>query len=1278
MSTRNEESSSYFNISDFNLGGVPTPAKVSLTTTMPLYNRIPRGSLDMAVARFRIPLSGVPLTQHNIPFQQWAVGLQYQSNPVDFEFVPQYNPLQGEGSGTSVLGPLSANKVLGGTVASSSWTTNSEAKITGAPAVYRLQAMGPFVYSTQCSNKRIDVYKWATSTIDHVTKALTFQTTLTANDDIYGIGIDPSTYDVYAIIPGDSNCVKWTFGTLQVPYASATPTLVGAFAPIFLSDMLITNKIDLTVDNGTLIIPCICTDDTTNTTVLIYNIGTATIADTITLSDPQFYIDNAVTMREGKMAICCNFGPTPLPNQNIVVIGSQTNLFDDNFQTIPMGPNACNPAYQPGAALFGSLTPLTQMVQLATDGGTGYNLVFTPNTSPTTPIETLLTTLTTALTSPHALLDSFNNTAYILDTNQTTGNLNYCPYSEVSESPIRSIIPIGATYYAPVAFSVDSTGSQVLGSSFPIFSIGTGQYSCAYDSIAQRSVLLGKNIGGTTEYFYKGVNEYIASSSFTAIPTAPYELSTFTEVSQVQSSLKLGQAIDTHVGSGVLVSGEIMDVNPHRFAAFKGISDFLPRAPMTATTDGSVVYVPYTTVSDPNETDLGIAMYNSVTGGVITFAWSTFSSITAPNTFINAIQYDAMGYLCLVVVDAATGDTSFLKIGLDQVTHQPVGENLNVVITNPLITRSFLLDSTFWAIFQAPAGANTGKFAVFEFNTLQYANVASFQFNDIDKLPTAGADPLSEGAVHTFYGVTDTTIQWVVLDPALAFDNPTNTVCTILGNPNGTQNWVPGNLKSFTQIETYGKGGLNQIRGLFVVWDDLADISHYSFFEIASNDPSQLYHLFTTAAPSTAANSSTTTAVPFVATGYDMTYPSSSQNPNVIVTTINGLTAASDIIQNVNFFSDGKAYVSTYNGSTYKLGTIPTGDFTTGTWNFTPYSTIPYTSPVWFIQKVNTTSVPGHIYAQKLYQVTATITEEIIIPFTTTTINLLFSNYPYTNKSLLLFNPTGATTTISKMNIYSSSTPTITPFLTYGIDITGFIKSALVDIAAQDYPIYNYFQYLAQINTALLNAFSAMYNNYEPGHPGDFTNVVAPYMTYDPTTQKFALQLDETMIPTKFKVYFNAPLQDIFQWSTLYTQPYTTSLYNNTLFQLSFTPPTTPTAGTLFSIIQLGNSLGKLNGIARVFIKTARMPINGDNEDKNSNISALTDIVPDIDSIMLGSSLIYEPFFYRKYLMELRESLFNIDIEMLYQDRTGAFYPIMIPANEFWSLKLVFLPKYQA
>lgn len=131
----------YFNASYFNQTGQNQIAKYDTTLLKPLFNDPDKWKL--AINRFRIPLSGIPLTKNNIPFETWEVGVGYQPSANDwttsYSYVPQYNPQT-----TSNINQLNGINYLGNsyTYLSNSGFTQTSTNFTSGNVFGYINATG--------------------------------------------------------------------------------------------------------------------------------------------------------------------------------------------------------------------------------------------------------------------------------------------------------------------------------------------------------------------------------------------------------------------------------------------------------------------------------------------------------------------------------------------------------------------------------------------------------------------------------------------------------------------------------------------------------------------------------------------------------------------------------------------------------------------------------------------------------------------------------------------------------------------------------------------------------------------------------------------------------------------------------------------------------------------------------------------------------------------------------------------------------------------------------
>ena len=92
LSNQSRVTRMYYNAQSNNRTSQSVPAKYSATLSKPLISD-PNNGWNLAINRFRIPLSGIPLTPDNIPFQTWQVALGYSAEGTTTyksAYVPQY------------------------------------------------------------------------------------------------------------------------------------------------------------------------------------------------------------------------------------------------------------------------------------------------------------------------------------------------------------------------------------------------------------------------------------------------------------------------------------------------------------------------------------------------------------------------------------------------------------------------------------------------------------------------------------------------------------------------------------------------------------------------------------------------------------------------------------------------------------------------------------------------------------------------------------------------------------------------------------------------------------------------------------------------------------------------------------------------------------------------------------------------------------------------------------------------------------------------------------
>ena len=76
---------SYYSINFFNQSDEPVRCSDFTKLDVDLFNRIASRQLNIAVARLRVPTDLIPLSQHSIPFREWAFGISNSADTSDTE-----------------------------------------------------------------------------------------------------------------------------------------------------------------------------------------------------------------------------------------------------------------------------------------------------------------------------------------------------------------------------------------------------------------------------------------------------------------------------------------------------------------------------------------------------------------------------------------------------------------------------------------------------------------------------------------------------------------------------------------------------------------------------------------------------------------------------------------------------------------------------------------------------------------------------------------------------------------------------------------------------------------------------------------------------------------------------------------------------------------------------------------------------------------------------------------------------------------------------------------
>jgi hypothetical protein len=214
----------------------------------------------------RIPLSGIPLTKNNIPFEQWQVGLYYQTSSSgedaeqSIKYVPQINPktLTQPKNFNIVNANLNLNSVTN--FITDTNNINSVISSNGAPGGNGI-GYGSVAYDTLGPNGHLYVLNQILREVnvyDALTGNLTNTLSLaTVRFKFFGITVNPSTGDIYVVCQyfDDSNNYIFHYtqsggyiGQILIEPVPASPAVNEPQIMYFNGYIYYTNNVQLTTN----------------------------------------------------------------------------------------------------------------------------------------------------------------------------------------------------------------------------------------------------------------------------------------------------------------------------------------------------------------------------------------------------------------------------------------------------------------------------------------------------------------------------------------------------------------------------------------------------------------------------------------------------------------------------------------------------------------------------------------------------------------------------------------------------------------------------------------------------------------------------------------------------------------------------------------------------------------------------------------------------------------------------------------------------------------------
>ena len=253
--------------------------------------------------------------------------------------------------------------------------------------------------------------------------------------------------------------------------------------------------------------------------------------------------------------------------------------------------------------------------------------------------------------------------------------------------------------------------------------------------------------------------------------------------------------------------------------------------------------------------------------------------------------------------------------------------------------------------------------------------------------------------------------------------------------------------------------------------------------------------------------------------------------------------------------------------------------------------------------------------------------------------------------------------------------------LNVNIDIVGYTQYLLnADAYNGTSFLYSYQNYCDMINAAFKRAFTALKANYT----SSITSILPPQIKYNPVTQYFSILFPKTYIDDKIHIYFNNPLQWLFNFDSVRATvdpqdpfPYNPSYPAINDYQLILNGYDTYD-DTYYTRSQYYNTTSILTDF-KSFILRTNMPIsplrhgtslNGVINNNDAFNIALAEI--EIGNVSQSGQIIWEinnPIYHR---VIDPTNLKQIDLQFFYTDTSDNIYKLPFELNFSASIEIVF------
>ncbi|MEM3062118.1 MAG: hypothetical protein QW303_01040 [Nitrososphaerota archaeon] len=223
--------------------------------------------------------------------------------------------------------------------------------------------------------------------------------------------------------------------------------------------------------------------------------------------------------------------------------------------------------------------------------------------------------------------------------------------------------------------------------------------------------------------------------------------------------------------------------------------------------------------------------------------------------------------------------------------------------------------------------------------------------------------------------------------------------------------------------------------------------------------------------------------------------------------------------------------------------------------------------------------------------------------------------------------------------------------------------------------IWSYSQLCAIINTAL-TAITPIVNAQPPATLHD-----PPFIWFDTKTGTFKIRFANATHATDFTIYMNSALFDLFLTFPAKIVSFYSSTGNDVQLILDQNNPNNQ-VGTAFDLSQEVQTQYAPSGLRRVFLKSTLLNTRPEKQFQNEGLNISESILTDFEPASGGHDFRMNALIQYVPLGEFRRidiinsnPVTNIDLKFYWQDKWGQIYEVLLPPNQFISIKLLFEKK---